>query len=355
MCKNISLLSVRLIVLLFLYVSFGNTQEIREYIVKKTATSPVIDGNLDEQAWQNAVLTESFVIYQTGAATQLNTQCKLLWDDNYLYIGFICEDPDVWATLENRDDHLWNGEVVEILCDPDDDELDYFEVQVNPLGTLLDLFLDKAYYAGGTADLGLTFDSLKAGIWVEGTLNNPDDTDILWQCEVALPFAEIAFMAPSLHFPPINGEYWRILLTRYDYERGGDQTVEVSSWNQTDSRGFHVPSKFGKIIFSDSLIVNSIPPDINQNVVESFKLLQNYPNPFNPSTTITYQIMENTPVKIQVFDSNGRIVAELINKIVQPGEYSESFNANSLSSGVYYLILTTGNGYTQSRKMVLLR
>ncbi|MCB0282141.1 MAG: T9SS type A sorting domain-containing protein [Calditrichae bacterium] len=359
MYNNMSFYGMKLFVLFLFMIGFGQAQEIREYVVKKTLDAPVIDGKLDEAAWQNAALTESFVIYQTGAATQLNTQCKLLWDESYLYIGFICEDPDVWATLENRDDHLWNGEVVEILCDPDDDELNYFEVQVNPLGTLLDLFLNKAYYAGGTADLGLTFDSLKAGIWVEGTLNNQDDTDSLWQCEVALPFAEIAFMAPTLHFPPVDGEHWRILLTRYDYERSGDKTIEVSSWNQTDSRGFHVPSKFGKIIFSDSLIINSLNPGKSLNIVEDFKLFQNYPNPFNPSTTISYQLQKNQKINLSVYSNSGQIVKELYNGTQFAGLHNIIWDGNDnngrkVSSGLYCIRLKTNNS-VQSNKMILLK
>ncbi|MCB0282142.1 MAG: right-handed parallel beta-helix repeat-containing protein [Calditrichae bacterium] len=84
-------------------------------------------------------------------------------------------------------------------------------------------------------------------------------------------------------------------------------------------------------------------------------LFQNYPNPFNPSTTISYKIKENTTVNVRVFDSNGKVVSELVNKIQQPGTYSEFFNATGLSSGVYYFSISTGNGFSQTRKMVLLR
>jgi hypothetical protein len=161
----------------------------------------------------------------------------------------------VWATLKNRDDHLWNGEVVEMICDPDGDGLNYFEVQVNPLGTLLDLTLTKAYSAGGQANMAWTL-NFTASVWVDGTLNDSSDVDTKWCCEVALPFKELAFMAPSLHFPPKDGEAWRILLTRYDYERKGSKIVELSAWNQTNSSSFHVPEKFGRIIFSANPIVS---------------------------------------------------------------------------------------------------
>jgi len=348
--------------LLFL-LNIIHGQTIPQYTVTKSATAMTIDGKLTEPEWLAAPLTAKFVHHTDGSATRLSTQAKLLWDDQYLYIGFICEDPDVWATLKNRDDHLWNGEVVEMICDPDGDGLNYFEVQVNPLGTLLDLTLTKAYSAGGQANMAWTL-NFAASVWVDGTLNDSSDVDAKWCCEVALPFNELAFMGPSLHFPPRDGEAWRILLTRYDYERKGSKIVELSAWNQTNSSSFHVPDKFGRIIFSANPIVSA---ERQHDTSPHTLTLTNYPNPFNPTTTIEYQIPHATSshfplekadnggfVTLKIFDLLGREVATLVNEKKDAGTYSVQWNASGFSSGIYFYRLEA-NGKRELKKMSLIK
>lgn len=332
-------------------------QTIREYTVNRASATLQIDGQLTESDWIAAPRTERFVWYTDGAATRLNTQAKMLWDEAYLYIGFICEDPDVWGTFKNRDDHLWNGEVVEILCDPDGDGLNYFEVQVNPLGTLLDLLLNRAYSVGGKANLTWNLDSLRADVWVDGTLNNLSDVDSQWTCEIRLPFSELAFMAPTQHFPPQPRDQWRILVTRYDYERTGAKVVEISSWNQTDSRGFHVPEKFGRITFSGE--TGASVPDVPTDTPEHFRLRQNYPNPFNPATTIPFEIAQPAHVSLKIFDLAGREIVTLLDAELAAGSYHAVWHGkdgfqNPVAAGIYFLRMGVG-GRVETKKMVFVR
>ncbi len=339
---------VSLSLLFFLNTIYGQT--IPQYTVTKSAIAMTIDGKLTEPEWVSAPLTAKFVHHTDGSATRLSTQAKFLWDDQYLYIGFICEDPDVWATLKNRDDHLWNGEVVEMICDPDGDGLNYFEVQVNPLGTLLDLTLTKAYSAGGQANMAWTLNFI-ASVWVDGTLNDSSDVDTKWCCEVALPFKELAFMGPSLHFPPKDGEVWRILLTRYDYERKGSKIVELSAWNQTNSSSFHVPDKFGRIIFSANPIVSVVRQlDTSPHTFT----ITNYPNPFNPTTVISYQLPVSNYVTLKVYDLLGREVATLVNERKEAGNYSVQWNASRFGSGIYFYRLEA-NEKRDIKKMSMIK
>jgi hypothetical protein len=343
---------------IFMITGYLYGQTIREYTVQRALSPPVIDGKLTEPDWQAAAFTEKFVKYQDGSATQLDTEAKFLWDDDYLYIGFVCQDPDVWATMTNRDDLLWNGEVVEILCDPDGDGKDYIEIQVNPLGTMLDLFLEKPYSVGGQADIGWNLNGLKAQVWVDGTLNDQIHKDTQWTCEVALPFKELAFTAPSMNFPPKNGDSWRILVTRYDYERTGDMTVEISSWNQTDSRGFHVPEKFGRILFSQS-VVDVQEREAGKTVPADFGMIQNYPNPFNPATTIMFNVSEPSHITLRIFDILGKEILTLMDDSLNPGKYqivwdSIDESGQAVTSGVYFVYLQS-NSSIATRKILLAR
>jgi len=86
----------------------------------------------------------------------------------------------------------------------------------------------------------------------------------------------------------------------------------------------------------------------------SFNLYQNYPNPFNPATSIKFSIAEKGNVKLNVYDVNGRKVAELLNGEKEPGNYEISFDASKLSSGVYFYELRSA-GFFQSKKMILMK
>lgn len=85
-----------------------------------------------------------------------------------------------------------------------------------------------------------------------------------------------------------------------------------------------------------------------------YELKQNYPNPFNPSTIIQFSVPQTEFVSLKVFDVLGNEVANLINREVAAGTYNFNFNANSLSSGIYFYQLTTGN-YYETKKMNLIK
>jgi hypothetical protein len=84
------------------------------------------------------------------------------------------------------------------------------------------------------------------------------------------------------------------------------------------------------------------------------ELYQNYPNPFNAITTIAYALSHQSSVSLKVFDLLGREVATLVNGPEQQGVHSVTFDASSLSSGVYIFRLQTGR-YIVTRRMLLLK
>lgn len=90
------------------------------------------------------------------------------------------------------------------------------------------------------------------------------------------------------------------------------------------------------------------------NIVTEYLLEQNYPNPFNPLTAIFYSVKDAGLVSLKVFDILGREVAVLVNDIKDAGNHSVEFNASDLPSGVYIYTLQV-NGYTNSKKMLLLK
>jgi len=95
-------------------------------------------------------------------------------------------------------------------------------------------------------------------------------------------------------------------------------------------------------------------PEAPPIVVEHYSLLQNYPNPFNPSTKISWQSPVGSHQTLKVFDVLGNEVATLVDEYRNAGSYEINFNANSLSSGIYFYKLTIGS-FVDSKKMILLR
>ncbi|MDP4116620.1 MAG: T9SS type A sorting domain-containing protein, partial [Bacteroidota bacterium] len=95
------------------------------------------------------------------------------------------------------------------------------------------------------------------------------------------------------------------------------------------------------------------------NLITDFSLAQNYPNPFNPSTRITYNIPYSSNVMLSIYNSLGQLVKG-ISTLRNPGNYEETFNANSLSSGVYFYTLRAvsldgQHTFNQTRKMILVK
>ena len=90
-----------------------------------------------------------------------------------------------------------------------------------------------------------------------------------------------------------------------------------------------------------------------ENIV-SFELLNNFPNPFNPATTISYNLPQSTRVKLSIYNTSGQRVSILKDEYQLAGSYSETWNAAGFPSGLYFCILDA-NGFTQTRKMVLVK
>ena len=89
-------------------------------------------------------------------------------------------------------------------------------------------------------------------------------------------------------------------------------------------------------------------------IPDEFGLAQNFPNPFNPSTTIELALPESTPVRLNVYDATGRLVARLVDGPMAAGMHQVRFDASRLPSGVYIYMVEAAS-YRETRRMVLLK
>jgi hypothetical protein len=206
-----------------------------KYNCRKTDVPLKIDGNVFKPQWdqdEKVYLVETV----TGGAPKQKTWSKLLWDDEYLYVAFHCEDDYINAKYTNYNDPIYDEEVVEIFIDDDSDLKTYIEIELSPLNTLL-------HYA--------IHNNLKGEILTFARVNKTIDTAIVdnreenwWSAEMAIPMSEL-ITGPNN--PPKPGDEWRINLYRID--RPADGSDEYSAWKPTGKIQFHMPAKFGIMKF----------------------------------------------------------------------------------------------------------
>jgi hypothetical protein len=134
---------------------------------------------------------------------------------------------------------------------------------------------------------------------------------------------------------------------------------EKRSWEKWDTGAYHSMAEAWGTMDRDLWIAAEIQvasgvEDGEEVIPTGYALHQNYPNPFNPSTVISYQIPTSAFVRLRVFDVLGNEVASLINKEQHAGYYNVTFNANNLTSGIYFYRLEAGN-YSETKKLILIK
>jgi hypothetical protein len=228
--------------LLVLCCAVGSSaQSLPVYEVTRVISSINVDGKLDEKAWIEAQPVGAFVNNRDGSRSELQTDARILYDERFIYFAFRVVDQNVWATMKRRDEHLWTEEVVEVFLQPNPSLPNYIELEVNPLATMLDIYLidrrKPLHYESWNSE------HLQWAVQVDGTVDGKDG-DRGWTCEIAFPFEDIASAA---HLPPQPGDRWRLNLYRVEQK----PKVAELAWSPTLQDDFHVLPRLGEIVFTD--------------------------------------------------------------------------------------------------------
>jgi photosystem II stability/assembly factor-like uncharacterized protein len=145
-------------------------------------------------------------------------------------------------------------------------------------------------------------------------------------------------------------EAWQVL----GFVRGAGTTTEAQSYSFLDKSAVGKVQYCLKQIDFDGQFEYSNIIEVDAGLPKVFALEQNYPNPFNPTTVISYQLPVAGNVSLKVYDVLGREVMTLVNGRQDAGAYNFTLNAASLSSGVYFYRLQSGN-FVQTKKMMLVK
>lgn len=214
------------------------------------ASAPIkVDGDLADPAWQKAAWTSDFIDIEGDSKPRpkYRTRVKMLWDDQYLYIAAELEEPEVKATLTQRDSVIFKDNDFEVFLKPLPATKSYYEFEINALNTGWDLFLPKPYSEGGKADNSWDIEGLQTAIGVQGTLNKSQDKDQGWTVEMAIPLT--AFASRQQVPPPKPGTVWRINFSRVQWT-AGKKNEDNWVWSPQGVVNMHVPARWGFLHFS---------------------------------------------------------------------------------------------------------
>lgn len=236
----------------------------RHCILIKTNQPIIIDGKADEVAWQKAPFTASFIDIEGKKIPKFDTQAKMLWDDRFLYIFAHLQEPHIWGSLVQRDTVIFYNNDFEVFIDPSGTTKNYGEIEINALGTVWDLLLDKPYRVGGKANNHWHLDSLKSAVFIDGTLNKPGDHDKGWSVELAVPLSALIELKSKPRHRPREGELWRLNFSRVEWDfdliDGQYRRKKLAGkflpeynwvWSNQQVVDMHQPEKWGFVQFTE--------------------------------------------------------------------------------------------------------
>ncbi len=271
-------------------MGFAQSKEItpKSYVAYKTTEKVVIDGEDSESSWSKAEWTDIFVDIEGVEKPKYETKVKMLWDDKNYYILAKIQEPDVWANLKQHDTIIFYNNDFEVFIDPDGDTYNYYELEINALNTVWDLFINKPYRERNVVLNDWNITGLKSAVKVHGTINNPKDTDEGWVLEIAIPWAayqksygednvprdkfwRVNFSRVNWQYDIINGQYFR------KKEESGKFLPEYNwVWSPQGVINMHEPEKWGYVYFSTQEIGNKVSFTIPQDDKIKWELFRLY-------------------------------------------------------------------------------
>jgi hypothetical protein len=266
-------------------------EEIPHYIAYRVNSPLHIDGRLDEPAWQKAPRSPRFRDLILGNEAIHDTRAAVLWNEEYLYVAYWIEEPNVQATLTERDALIYQNNDVELFIAGSDA---YYEFEINAFGTIYEVFFiwEEAYEDGsydtipgfgrnepGRRDFyGVAYKShprgprigfwnwdfpgLQSAVFVDGTINDDRDRDRGWMVELALPWSGMSMLAMGDHrsLPPKDQDTWRMDFSRFNQYKEAPPANDPGGWAWSPHGVWdsHVPECFTFIHFSRKIVDSTL-------------------------------------------------------------------------------------------------
>ena len=219
------------------------------YTCKKIDNDFSVTGKRDHPVW-NLAHSVQLVDAITGEPGRFNTDVRVLYSDNYLYVGFRCEDDYIWGKVNKHDGAIYDEECVEVFLNPAASLRQYYEINLSPKGVSYDANIlnsrtPEKQFNEFSAFPQWNVNDLHTKVSVEGKTDIPGKGR-WWTAEYAIPFEEIYGAA---HIPPKPGDVWRVNFYRIDSPQKGQR--EHYAWSKTERAAFHLPWRFGYLKFGE--------------------------------------------------------------------------------------------------------
>ena len=232
-----------------------------------TATPAGADGKLDEAAWKNApayhltrpinwksyykdLTPEQLAKYGDSINVMEDCTMQMLYDNENLYLGFQLTDTEIKAKgTKDQEAHFVLGDLVEIFIKPENQDY-YWEMYSTPKEhkTCYE-FVGCRKGAEGNENLQLDF-SVASN--VNGTIEEPSDTDKGWSTVVTIPLKSLAKYGEEFK----GDGSWTLLIGRYNYLNDSFPKEELSAFPQITAVDFHALPEYAAIKFLPSKSCN---------------------------------------------------------------------------------------------------
>jgi hypothetical protein len=197
------------------------------------------DDGYAQWPWQDIAPLPPFIVADGSGPARDQTSVRLAYDAHHLYARFDCHDRDIWGVATERDSPIYDEEVVELFIAPGPDTpTHYYEFEVSPLGTLLDLTVHSP--SGDRADMHTDFAWNCPGLIWSAQRN---DAARRWTAYLIVPWRSIG---AGDRLPTV----WRANFYRIERPRG--EPPEFSCWSPTltEPADYHRPARFGRLELS---------------------------------------------------------------------------------------------------------
>jgi hypothetical protein len=268
-------------------MSYGASADVLTHLDCPRATGPIrVDGDLEKPAWRQARRSPRFVDMVSGEPALYDTEVACQWDDAFFYVAYWVQEPQLRATLRERDSFVWNDNDVELFVAGEDC---YYELEINAFGTVYEAFFvwqdalkpgtrwDRPEFdprrgnvdvLGGFQDASrwgkhprgrrfafLDFDlaGLQTAVRLDGRINDPSTVDRGWTVEMALPWASLKVLFNDGRVPPREGDTLRCDFSRFEAVRvHGKPLPENPGWSLNPHGVYdsHIPESFSVVHFT---------------------------------------------------------------------------------------------------------
>jgi len=191
----------------------------QRYRCRRVSRALDLSGPTVDAGWKELPWSADFQDITGGEdmRPRFRTRMRMGWDARHLYVNADLDEPHVWGTITEKNAVMFEDNDFEVFIDPDCDGLNYYELEINALGSVWELSLPKPYVDGGKPRLGCNIDGLISRVRIDGTLNEPDDTDRGWSVELAIPWSGLRDYHSFGACPPKTGDRWRFNFSRVQW------------------------------------------------------------------------------------------------------------------------------------------